>query len=170
MSIIAKTIETLMKRLDSNGLLEVQQEDGYLDNVQMIFNSPSTEEELRRLPFDLPRDYQEFLSLHNGGVIFSHPQYGGGFELFTIDQILEFRAIPGYDFPDNWFPIAYGYDSCCLVITDKLVDSGYLFVMETGDNFEEDHHIGLTFENWFEKIIVAQGSKFWEWNVRSPNL
>jgi len=168
---IKNTIETLKKRLDSNGLLEVQQEDGYIAKVEMVFNPPATEEELQKLPFIVPEDYKEFLRLHHGGVLFNDPKYAGGFELFTIDEILEFRAIPGYDFPDNWFPVAYGYDGCCLIITDKMMGRGYLYVMETGINFEEhDMYIGMTFEDWFEKFIMAQGSKFWEWGFRIPPL
>jgi len=168
---IKTTLEVLNKRLDSNGLLEVQQEDGYSGKLEMIFNPPATEKELQKLPFTVPEDYKEFLRLHQGGLIFNDTKYGDGFELFTIDKILEFRAIPGYDFPDNWFPIAYGYDSCCLVVTDKKVGNGYLYVMETGINFEEDDmYIGMTFEDWLEKFIVAQGSKFWEWGFRIPSV
>lgn len=171
MSKIQLTLKALNKRVDADGLLEVQQEDGGVEKVEMIFNPPATEEELQKLPFIVPEDYKEFLRLHHGGLIFNDPKYGGGFELFTIDQILEFRAIPGYDFPDDWFPIAYGYDSCCLIITDKTVGNGYLYVMETGVNFEEDDmYIGMTFEDWLEKFIVAQGSKFWEWGFRIPPM
>lgn len=49
MSKIKATLETLRKRLDSNGLLEVQQEDGYIGKVEMIFNPSATEEELQLL-------------------------------------------------------------------------------------------------------------------------
>ncbi|MBZ5201844.1 SMI1/KNR4 family protein [Planomicrobium chinense] len=168
MSKINITLEALKKRLDSKGLLEVQQEDGYVTKVKMNFNPPATESELQKLPFTVPEDYKEFLRLHNGGLIFSHPQYGSGFELFTIDEILEYRAIPGYDYPDNWFPIAYGYDGCYLIVTDKVVGNGYLYVMDTGYNFEDNMYIGMNFEDWLEKFVIAQGSKFWEWGFIIP--
>ena len=161
-------LEALKKRLDSKGLLEVQQEEGYVEKMKVAFNPPATGEELQKLSFTVPKDYKEFLRLQNGGLIFTHPEYGGGFELFTIDEILEHRAIPGYDYPDNWFPIAYGYDGCYLIVTDKTVGNGYLYVMDTGYDFEDNMFIGMTFEDWLEKIIIAQGSKFWEWGFISP--
>jgi hypothetical protein len=40
--------------------------------------------------------------------------------------------------------------------------------MYTGNNFEDDMFIGMTFEEWLEKIIIAQGAKFWEWGFRIP--
>jgi hypothetical protein len=165
---ISITLEALKKRLYSKGLLEVQQEKGYVGKMKVTFNSPATEKELQKLPFIVPEDYEEFLRLHNGGLIFSHPKYGRGFELFTIDEILEHRAILGYDYPDNWFPIAYGYDGCYLIVTDKVVGNGYLYVMDTGYNFEDNMFIGMTFEDWLEKIVIAQGSKFWEWRFIIP--
>lgn len=168
LSKIKITLEALKKRLDSKGLLEIQQEEGYLEKAEVFFNPPATEKDLKKLPFNVPKDYEEFLLLHNGGLIFNHPEYGGGFELFTIDEILEHRAIPGFDYPDNWFPIAYGYDGCYLIVTDKMVGNGYLYVMDTGYNFEDNMFIGMTFEDWLEKIIIAQGSKFWEWGFIIP--
>lgn len=168
MSKIKITLEALKKRLDRNGLLEIQQEEGYLEKAEVLFNPPATEKDLKKLLFNVPKDYVEFLRLHNGGLIFNHPEYGGGFELFTIDEILEHRDISGYDYPDNWFPIAYGYDGCYLIVTDKMVGNGYLYVMDTGYNFEDNMFIGMTFEDWLEKIIIAQGSKFWEWGFIIP--
>lgn len=67
------TVEALKKRLDSKGLLEVQQEKGYVGKMKVTFNPPTTEKELQKLPFTVPEDYEEFLRLHNGGLIFSHP-------------------------------------------------------------------------------------------------
>jgi len=166
---IKTTLETLKKRLDSNNLLEVQQEDGYIEKVEMIFNPPATEDDLRKLPFSVPKDYEEFLRLHHGGLIFNSPEGGGGLKLLTVDEILEYRAIPGYeDYPANWFPVAYGYDGCYLIITDKKVGRGYLFWMETGNDFEDDMFLGMNFEDFLENIIMAQGSKFWEWGFRIP--
>jgi len=55
-----------------------------------------------------------------------------------------------------------------LVVTDQVIGRGYLFVMYTGNNFEDDMFIGMTFEEWLEKIIIAQGAKFWEWGFRIP--
>lgn len=168
MSKLKITLEALKKRLDSKGLLEVQQEEGYVGKMEAVFNPPATEAELRKLPFIVPKDYEEFLRLHNGGLIFNHPEYGGGFELFTVDAILEHRVISGYEYPDNWFPIAYGYDGCYLIVTDKTIGNGYLYVMDTGCDFDEDRFIGMVFEDWLEKIIIAQGSKFWEWGFIIP--
>ena len=61
--------------------------------------------------------------------IFNDLEYGGEFELLTVDKILEHRAFTGYDYPENWFPIAYGYDGCYLIVTNKMAGCWYYFIV-----------------------------------------
>lgn len=53
-----------------------------------------------------------------------------------------------------------GYDGSFLIITDQHIEGGYLSWYETGNDFDDDISIGMTFEDWLEKLIIAQGSKF----------
>ena len=167
MSKIKLAIDGLLSRLDREQSLLIQREEGYVERVEVVFNSPATEKEIKKLPFNLPADYKEFLLMHNGGRLFHHKKYGEGIELFTVKEILKHRAYYGEDFPENWFPIASANDGCYLLITNEMVDNGYLFWFD-GISFKGDMYIGMNFEDWFEKIIIAQGSIFWDWDVRKP--
>lgn len=167
MSKLATAISNLKQRLDKDGFLWIQQEDGYLEKAKVQLNVPATEKEIERLPFKLSTDYEEFLRLHQGGRLFFTEDGGNnGIELYTIEQILEHRSYYGEDFPDNWFPVATGYDGSFLIITDQQIDGGYLSWFDTGNNFEHDLSIGMSFEEWLEKLIITQGSNFWDWDIR----
>lgn len=167
MSKITSAISNLKRRLDTDGSLLIQQEDGYLAQAHVKLNAPATRKEIQNLPFKLPPDYEEFLRLHNGGRLFFTEDGGdNGIELYTIERILEHRSYYEDEFPDNWFPAAMGFDGAFLIVTDQNVEGGYLRWYEIGNDFDDDIAIGMTFEDWLEKLIIAQGSKFWEWNVR----
>lgn len=165
MSLIIDTLNALKQRINQDGLLIVQREEGYVGKMQIILNPPATDLDLQRLPFSLPEDYEEFLRLHHGGLLFDEPDGGGGLSLLTVDEILEDMLY--YEYPEGWFPIAYGYDGCHLLITNQSSLGGYLYWFDSGSSFEDDQFLGMTFEQWLEKFIIAQGSKFWEWNFRS---
>lgn len=167
MSRLATAISNLKQRLDEDGFLWIQQEDGYLGKAKVKFNGPATEKEIEEFPFKLPADYEEFLRLHHGGRLFFTEGGGNnGMELYTIEQILEHRSYYGDDFPDNWFPVATGYDGSFLIVTDQHIGGGYLSWFDTGNNFEHDLAIGMSFEEWLEKLIITQGSNFWDWDIR----
>ena len=164
MSTITDTLNVLKQRVDKNGLLIVQRVDGYIGQRQIILNAPATDAAIKKLPFSLPKDYEEFLRLHHGGQLFHEPDGGGGLSLYTVDEILEDMSY--YEYPKGWFPIAYGYDGCHLLITNQSIQGGYLYWFENSTTFEDDQFLGMTFEEWFEKFIICQGSRFWEWNIR----
>lgn len=169
MSKLTSAISNLKKRLDKDEALLVQQENGYLEKVYVKLNAPATKKEIEHFPFKLPQDYEEFLRLHHGGRLFFTKDGGNnGIELYMIEQILEHRSYYADDFPENWYPVAMGYDGSFLIITDQHIEGGYLSWYETGNDFDDDISIGMTFEDWLEKLIIAQGSKFWEWDVRRP--
>src|SRR5690606_16881602 len=105
------TLEGLKKRLDSESTLLVQTETGYSEPAQFIFFPSTSEEEIitfqNKLGISFPVDYKEFLLRHNGANLFVHPNYGGGFELFSLNMIR--KVYIDYDYknllPDGWFPI-----------------------------------------------------------------
>jgi hypothetical protein len=160
--LLKMTLEALHKRLDEENTILVQNEEGFLEKQQFIFNPPASEEEIKKLPFKIPSDYEAFLKICNGDKLFYSPEYGGGLQLFSIEEILEdYQYI---DYPKGWFPIGYGYDGCRLIIAPDSQRKGYLYWLDDGGSLEDPSgFLNLTFEKWFDYFIVAQGCKFWEW-------
>jgi len=157
------TLDALYKRLDAENMMLVQKEKGFLGKQQFSFNPPATEEEIKKLPFKIPGDYEAFLKICcNGAKLFDHPEYGGGLQLFSVEEILEdYQYI---DYPPDWFPIGYGYDGCRLIIAPTPQRKGYLYWLDNGGSLGDPFgFLNLTFEKWFDYFIVAQGCKFWEW-------
>ncbi len=101
------TLDALNKRLDEKNMLVVQNEEGFLGKLQFRFNPPATEEEIKKLPFNIPSDYEDFLKICNGATLFDDPENGGGLQLSSVEEILEY-----IDYPPDWFPIGYGYVGC----------------------------------------------------------
>lgn len=159
---IKMTLDALNKRLDEKNMLVVQNEEGFLGKLQFRFNPPATEEEIKKLSFNIPSDYEDFLKICNGATLFDDPENGGGLQLLSVEEILEdYQYI---DYPPDWFPIGYGYDGCRLIIALAPERKGYLYWLDNGGSLDDPFgFLNLTFEKWFDYFIVAQGSKFWEW-------
>ncbi|MEK5522416.1 MULTISPECIES: hypothetical protein [Heyndrickxia] len=45
--------------------------------------------------------------MHNGAMLYDDPEYGGGFELNSVNDII--KDLEVMDYPKGWFPIGYGY-------------------------------------------------------------
>lgn len=163
--LIIDTIKALKSRLDQNNMLLVQKEEGFLEKQQFLFNPPALENEINELPFVLPDDYKEFLKLYNGITLYLSPEYGDCFKIFSISEILDdYQYI---DYPEGWFPIGYGYDGSRLIIAPVSGTKGYIYWLDDGSDLEDPNgHLGLTFEEWLDYFIVAQGCKFWEWLIK----
>ncbi|GAF64044.1 hypothetical protein BTS2_0936 [Bacillus sp. TS-2] len=162
MSLLKRSLKSLKKRLDSQSSLTIQRDDGINYKVQFIFNEPATREQLDKLPWSIPSEYKEFLSLHNGSRLFLSEDTT--FELFSIDEVLEHYSYYT-EWPKNWFPIGAGFDGELLIIAPQDNKNGYIFWAVVGDSFEYPCHIGeLKFDDWLNYFIVSQGSKFWDWH------
>lgn len=107
-----ETLLQLQARL-INGQLEVQKEKGYVEVESFTFHSSASPEELARLPKDTPKEIVHFLRVHNGARLYFTPDGGGGFELFSIDDILTY--LPIWECPPGFIPIGAGPDGEWLV-------------------------------------------------------
>ncbi|MDL4842134.1 SMI1/KNR4 family protein [Aquibacillus rhizosphaerae] len=156
------TIETLKKRINQNKLV-VQKEDGYLAEEVFNFNPPALKEDLDKLPSYVPADLISLLSKNNGAYLFEHPVNGGGTQLFSIDEIIEYRDI--WDCPEYFIPIGIGMDGLWIVCQyDKETKENYMWIGEFL-NFEDDFEkLSIDFSTWLERFIICQGCSFWEWN------
>lgn len=166
--LIYKTIDSLKKRLENNKLLELQLQEGYLTQATCQFNEAADGSDLlefqRKLGYKLPNDYINFLKITNGCSLFDHPQYGGESYLYKWQDIEEST----YEEPsDGYLKIAYIYQDN-IIIDLKAYNQGsnnYLMVKGHIDHFHESRPLNMNFELWFERFIISQGDKFWEWSI-----
>lgn len=85
-------VQVLKRRLENNRL-DVQLEEGHVNQLIFSFNGPATATELERLPKETPVAVRAWLGEHNGAKLFEDPEYGGAIELFSSDDILEHQQL-----------------------------------------------------------------------------
>lgn len=165
--LIEKTIAALQQRLrTNNNLLLLQLEEGRITEATCTFHSPVSDEDLRSftdmIGFNLPEDYIAFLKITNGCRLFDHPHYGGENYLYGIWEILENT----YEEPSNgYLKIGYFYQEN-IFIDLKAYHNGrrnYLYVKEHIDQFDQGRALNMNFELWFDRFIINQGAKFWNY-------
>ncbi|KZN98586.1 SMI1/KNR4 family protein [Pseudobacillus badius] len=171
MSLLNLTMSGLMERI-KKGKIHIQQEFGYISEVKFRFNNGTKEKKIlemeKRLNITFPEDYKEFLFMHDGAHLFIDEQVGTRFELLSLNEINEYRSY--MDYPDGWYPIAYGFEGNTLLINSNGINktkraNDYLFWMEEGGPFDDVVALDMTFEMWLDYFIVSQGTKFWEWKI-----
>ncbi|MBA4495059.1 SMI1/KNR4 family protein [Paenactinomyces guangxiensis] len=163
-SLVQKTLTGLKKRLVDNKLI-VQNEEGLVEEMRFQFQRPATEEEIQKFTrttgVRLPEDYQAFLRIHNGAVLFQ-PWFGGQFELYGVSEIIEHKK-SGL-FQESWYPIGY-QDGGHLLIDGEKANEGendYLIWWHSSI-FDDAQNLGLNFELWLDRFVIAQGTKYWIW-------
>lgn len=166
---IEATINGLKQRLNSDGTLNVQREEGYVFQAKCTFNSPVTEEEIHQFEKDtnwkLPMSFKQFLLKNNGARLFKHVKCGGGYELLGLDEIRDNHL----DYmPEKWYPISIN-NGDYLFIDSSKVEKGkddYLVYFEHDSDIcpENGRRILLNFETWLDRLIVSQGAEFWSWS------
>ncbi|KQY84137.1 hypothetical protein ASD24_10155 [Paenibacillus sp. Root52] len=166
--LIYKTIDSLKKRLDNNNLLELQLQEGYLTQATCTFNEPADESDLiefqRTLGYELPNDYINFLKISNGCSLFDHPQYGGEAYLYKWQDIQEATYESSNE---GYLKIAYIYQDNIVINLKKYSEGSNNYLMVKGhiDNFDESRPFNMNFELWFDRFIISQGDKFWDWSI-----
>ncbi|MEY9971838.1 hypothetical protein ABH966_002211 [Lysinibacillus sp. RC46] len=167
--IITKSIDALKSRLDSENILVIQREKGYLYNVKFEFNNPASIKDVDRFVektgLRLPNDYKEFLLKHNGALLFSDVEYGGGFELLSVEEVHKEYLEYLDHFPKNWYPISVD-NGDYIIIDSSQVEKGqqnYLIRYQGGEPVEYAIKLNMNFATWLDRLIVSQGSEFWLW-------
>jgi SMI1 / KNR4 family (SUKH-1) len=171
-SLLTLTLTSLKKRLTDQPSIQIQQDLGYVTEVRFLFNAPASESEL--LKFEetnqlfLPKDYKEFLLMHNGARLFIDEKSGASFDVLSISEVQENHQ--SLDYPEGWYPIAYGLESSILVmnlneITPHKRSNEYLFWLEPGESIEHATPLYMNFEIFLERLIISQGVEYWNWPI-----
>lgn len=161
-----KILTTLKMRLDKNGQIIVQEDEGAYSTRKFTFNEPASTIEIDSFigndNLSFPKQYIEFLELHNGADFFqtigkyNDPE----FYLYKLDEIVENSE----DIcPSKNFYCIGTYDSefGSIIIDGKRVKEGrddYMFIM--GD---ETIELNCDFTTWLDRAIMTNGSPYWEW-------
>ena len=126
--------------------------------------------------FFLPEDYKKFLTLHNGGRLFS-TEVDTKIELFTLQEMLEFseeqQAEDGILEDENYWII--GQQNEYWILIDKLkcqeseglFKKSYIIMLHPSDGMETAYPLNMNFESFLECAVIAQGDNFWNWHEDS---
>lgn len=155
------TIEALKSRLNGN-CLEVQKEDGYVANENFVFHDGAPISKLRMLPEYVPRDVIKLLEQHNGAELFVDSEYGGGIQLFSVDEILEYITM--WSCPENFTPVGAGPDGEWIVCENSDDQKeNYMWIGEFLSFDDEFDKLPIDFLKWLDFLIIAQGTQYWNW-------
>lgn len=169
-----KCLETLQKRISEKNDLEIQAESGFLTHGEFKWNigvsDAAIEEFEKNISYKLPKDYIEFLKTTNGAILFRDKKYGQwGYNFLEIEKIIdvtkEKREI-GYEIPASCIVIAtcFGDGDIILIDLDKS-SKNEKCIIDGDQGYQCDRWRGITkhFEKFIDRLIVAQGAKYWRW-------
>nr|WP_272595572.1 SMI1/KNR4 family protein [Paenibacillus apiarius] len=140
--------------------------EGYLTKATFTFNPPATDDEINnfinKTKFVLPDDYNSFLKICNGCTLFDHPEYGGEAYIYSLEEIINYT----FEDPFNGrYKIANIYGDNIVIDFNRYQegDNNYLMIKSQTFGFDECTDLSMNFEIWFDRYIMSQGEKFWDW-------
>ncbi|MFE9274494.1 SMI1/KNR4 family protein [Paenibacillus glucanolyticus] len=162
---VVNNLEAYRKCLNNDKYIQ-HYSSGNLNETKSAFNSPASLSDIQNLcqkkGWALPDQYVEFLLYCNGCYLF-RDQFGTGFDLLSHKQMDEYHL--NY-MPKNWIPICYYVGDYLFIDSDRVdTGKGYLMWHNHEQYFEDPPTIRfeIDFNTWLERLIIAQGSPFWEW-------
>ena len=171
MNKIGNVLATLKTRFDEEGeiMLYTLGGDRYL--AKCSFNEPATAATVdglaEKLSVRLPDDYRHMLLLHDGMKLFYTVRYGGAIEFFSIGDIQKNFLL----LQDIYEGDSEEFQSCIPV--GHYPDIGWIVLdMKRYEKDKRDYvrifaipHISVpgSFEDFIDRLIVAQGAAYWEW-------
>ncbi|GHO61741.1 SMI1/KNR4 family protein [Ktedonobacter sp. SOSP1-52] len=172
-----KVLGLLRSKLSNDSYLEVTGEGAYVWRASFSFFPPATVEDLERLKsyWKLPSSYEQFLLYSNGAELFIDDRYGQwGFSLYAVNDIL-IKNTHWQSLYDDWSSSFLVFAECLgdadLLILDtnrhslSLPHECYVLDGDTGYPVKtwQKNIIAKSFVQWLDRLIVAQGSKYWHW-------
>jgi hypothetical protein len=170
-----KAIDSLKKRLNASMVLSVQNEGGHLSEAGFKWNQPADSEEIQQFEIlngiKLPETYKEFLGISNGATLFKDVKYGQwGCEILGLNELMQMTLESknrGYHIKDKWIVFATWIGDGDILLFDITKsnenEKNYIIDGDQGYQTDEWDYIKGGFENWIDRLIVAQGAKYWRW-------
>ena len=175
-----KSLGLLRSRLNNNSHVEVIGESADVWKASFLFFPPVIAEDLERVKsrWKLPSSYEQFLLYSNGAELFIDDTYGQwGFSLYGVNDIL-IKNTHWQSLYDGWSNSFLVFAECLgdadLLILDtnrhslSLPNECYVLDGDTGDPVHtwQKNIIAKSFAQWLDRLIIAQGSKYWRWIVK----
>jgi len=167
-------LDGLRRRMTEQGLLHVQYPGGRTEFVAFKFFDPAPQAAIARFfgehQWAIPPEYEQFLELHNGAVLFTDPKgRGGGVEIFGIEQMKHIREAYDYMFTERRYPVAM-LNTAMILIDSEAYREGkpYLFWQDCINSPEYAIDLKMDFATWLEYLIIAQGQEYWFWPTMIP--
>jgi hypothetical protein len=175
-SIVSHTIKKLRKQLNDDSCMFCLTELSNGLVLKCEFKTPASERECEDFVSNtglvLPPDFKDFLTLSNGGRLFGLPEWGGGIIIYSLIEVATAHAqLEGF-LPVGVYPIGDDNGEEYLLIDTRVTnfgdrESNYLFWTSALKLSNPTMNLQSNFEIWLERLVLAQGNKFWDWNVYS---
>lgn len=170
-------LEALRSKLDASAHLEVIHEGGEIWKAHFTFDNPTTVEDIqgvkRQLHLSLPPNYEQFLLHYNGALLYHDDIFGQwGFQLYGTGDLISANMDFKKRHADNWPPTYFVFakslgDTDRLILdTAQSVDNGRDCPVVDGDSGylpQEWKIAARSFSDWLDRLVVAQGAKYWQW-------
>ena len=119
----------------------------------------------------LPEEYKEFLQFSNGATLFKDIKYGQwGCKILGLDQLIKKKIEAkswGYNLDTSWIIFAtwFGDGDVLVFNLDKYNSSPNKYILDGEQGYKccEWEYINGSFLTWLDRLIVAQGAKYWRW-------
>ncbi|MGB8347219.1 MAG: SMI1/KNR4 family protein [Ktedonobacteraceae bacterium] len=170
-------LDALRSKLDATSHLEVIHEGGYCWSAFFRFQEPATKEELElvkmHMNISLPPAYEQFLMYCNGARLYQDEVYGQwGFHFYSTGELLSKNIERKKPYGDRW-------SASYLIFAESLGDAD-LLVLDTSQYTRDRKDCGVVdgdsgygpaewrtiargFSDWLDRLVVAQGAKYWRW-------
>lgn len=168
---------SLRSILDEKSSLEVIHENGYLWKAYFTFHDPAKLEDVTKLREQLnvllPRAYENFLLHYDGAVLYYDDDYGQwGYQLYGTSDLIarnqHWKKRYGTDWPSTYLAFAESFGDADLLIldTNQLTSEGNDCRVIDGDSgYLPSRWTAIVpgFGDWLDRLVVAQGAKYWRW-------
>ena len=165
---------SLKDRLCENSTLKVQHAGGELYMTYFSWRQPANKDKINNLQensgWRLPRDFIEFLLVSDGASLFCNKMDESRVELYSVNEINEYYEDyakgDGYlrTYPPEWVMIGEysGYGEYFFIDSKKVKDgeNRCMINVSVGNIISME----IDFTTWLDRLIVAQGERFWLWN------
>ena len=167
-------IKLLQSKLDASSHLEVMSEKARCWRASFSFEPPVKLESLEQIQtrWPIPLSYEQFLLYCDGALLYYDDVYGQwGFRFYGTSELLAKNAL--------WQKLYDGWSSSFLVFAESLGDSDLLLIDanrqsdiagescvldgDTGYPVSTWRVIARSFGDWLDRLVVAQGAKYWRW-------